>query len=187
MPYYSVLTKEDLQQIINLAKNGETYTNIANLLGNKVSRQRIKQICAARNIDAKSIRSNKKQKEFEERMTAKWGKEWDNESVRRSYIYQAMRAKFRCKKANATRLGYNFTIDFGDIDFPTHCPILGIELNYFTEHGWEDSSPSFDRIDPKKDYCKGNVAVISMRANRIKNDGTAEEHEKIAQFIRKYS
>ena len=104
--------------------------------------------------------------------------------MRRSYLYQSMRAKFRSKKANAKRLGYNFAVEFGDIEFPTHCPILGIQLNYFNEDGWMDNSPSFDRIDPKKDYIKGNVAVISMRANRIKNDGTAEEHQKIADFMR---
>jgi hypothetical protein len=33
-------------------------------------------------------------------------------------------------------------------------------------------------------YIKGNVAVISNRANRIKNDGNADEHERIANYIK---
>lgn len=186
MPYICKLDKQDLNLIYDLASQGATYTDIASQLGNKVTRQRIKQICTKKNINSKVIRTAKKQAELETKMTAKWGKEWNNESVRRSYIYQAMRAKFRAKKANAKRLGYNFSIEFGDLDFPTHCPILNIQLNYLNEDGWMDNSPSFDRIDPSKDYIKGNVAVISMRANRIKNDGTAEEHQKIADFMKTF-
>lgn len=33
-------------------------------------------------------------------------------------------------------------------------------------------------------YVPGNVEVISFRANRIKNNGTADEHERIAQWMR---
>lgn len=31
---------------------------------------------------------------------------------------------------------------------------------------------------------KGNVVVMSYEANRLKNDGTAEEHETIAKWMR---
>ena len=43
--------------------------------------------------------------------------------------------------------------------------------------------PSLDRIVPKKGYVEGNIAWISNRANVIKNDGTAEEHLKVAEYI----
>lgn len=36
----------------------------------------------------------------------------------------------------------------------------------------------------KKGYVKGNITVISNKANRIKNNGTAEEHEAIAKWLR---
>lgn len=186
MPYNYKTTSQERDQIRQWALEGETYSSIAKKLGNKITRQRVKQICTKENIDSKSIRMTKNSKEQEAKMTAKWGKDWANPSVRRSYLYQAMRTKYNAKKNNAKRLGYFFNINFGDIDFPTHCPILGIELDYFTEDGWKDNSPSFDRIDPTKDYVKNNVAVISMRANRIKNNGTAEEHEKIAEFMKKH-
>jgi hypothetical protein len=183
MPYHYQITKEERQQLLEWAKDGVMYSEIAKRLDNKISRQRVKQICAKARIDSKKIKDERNRKNLEDRMTAKWGKDWRNDEVRKSYLYQAMRAKFRSKKANATRLGYEFTVQFGDIEFPTHCPILGIQLDYFAEEGWKDNSPSFDRLDPKKDYCKGNVFVISMRANRIKNDGTAEEHYQIAEFM----
>jgi hypothetical protein len=58
-----------------------------------------------------------------------------------------------------------------------------MELDYFSDSRTENSV-TFDRIDPSKDYISGNVVIISWRANRIKNDGTAEEHQKIADFIK---
>ena len=48
-----------------------------------------------------------------------------------------------------------------------------------------DFSPSFDRIYPKKGYTKGNVIVISNKANRIKTDATVKEIRKVANFYEK--
>lgn len=46
-------------------------------------------------------------------------------------------------------------------------------------------SYSLDRVDNSKGYAPGNVVVMSYKANRLKNDGTAEEHEAIAAWMRK--
>jgi hypothetical protein len=186
MPYKTKLTPEELSYVLEQGKKGAGYSAIAQALDYKISKQRVKQICDKHKIDVFGIKQNKRQEILEEKMTAKWGKEWNNPSARRSYLYQAMRAKFRTKKANSVRNNIEFTIDFGDLTFPTHCPVLGLELDYFTEQGWTDYSPSFDRVDPTKGYTKENVVIISMRANRIKNNGSAEEHEKIAAFIRQH-
>ena len=76
-----------------------------------------------------------------------------------------------------------FNIELIDIIIPEMCPILGIKLNK-SNNTTSPNSPSLDRIDSSKGYIKGNVIVISHRANTIKSNGTAEEHEKIAKFIR---
>lgn len=69
---------------------------------------------------------------------------------------------------------------------PEICPVLGLTLKYVQEKaGCSDDRPSIDRINNAIGYIPGNVRVISWRANRIKNDGTAEEHEMIAQYMRK--
>lgn len=184
MPYNYTISEEERANLLSWAREGHGYTEIAKKLNNKISKQRVEQICKKNRIKATEIKRDKKKQEFEAKMQAKWGRRWKDMEYRQSFIYTAMKEKFRAKKANSLRVGKEFTIEFGDIDFPTHCPILGIELNYFNEEGYLDDSPSFDRIDPLKGYVKGNVAIISMRANRIKNNGTAEEHEKIAQFMR---
>jgi hypothetical protein len=187
MPYHFVITEEERTNLLQWAKEGLGYTEIAKRLNNKITKQRVEQICKKNKVDATQIKRDKNKVAFEEKMVAKWGKRWKDLEYRKSFLYSAMREKFRNKKANAVRVGIEFSIEFGDIDFPTHCPILGIELDYFTEEGYKDNSPSFDRIDPNKEYIKGNVAIISMRANRIKNNGTAEEHEKIAKFMKTVS
>ena len=45
------------------------------------------------------------------------------------------------------------------------------------------NGPTLDRIEPHLGYVEGNVAFISYRANRLKDDGTMQEHYDIADWI----
>jgi hypothetical protein len=181
--HWKKLTTEERQQAIVWAKEGVGISEIVRRLDNKVTKQRIKQIMDKEKIPVTLIKREKNSQELHEKMFRKWGSKWKDKEWRKSAVYEAMREKFRNKKAHAYK--HEFTIDFGDLVFPTHCPVLGMELDYFAD-GKQENSPSFDRVDPSKGYVKGNVAIISLRANRIKNDGNAEEHEKIASFIRNF-
>lgn len=96
-----------------------------------------------------------------------------------SETYRTLKDKYIRKKCQAK---HEFTIQFGDIDWPSHCPALGMKLDYYAETRAENS-PSFDRIDSHLGYVKGNVKIVSWRANRIKNDGNALEHRQIADYI----
>lgn len=87
-------------------------------------------------------------------------------------------AKTRAKKKNI-----EFDLNIEDIVIPDYCPILGVKIE-FVPYSRSDSSPSLDRIDSSKGYTKDNIIIISWRANRIKNNGTWEEHLKIAEFVR---
>lgn len=76
-----------------------------------------------------------------------------------------------------------FNIDKTDIIIPSVCPILGIPI----ERGkgtQQDSSPSIDRINSNKGYIKGNIQIISYRANTLKNNGTIEEFQKIIDYMK---
>jgi len=45
--------------------------------------------------------------------------------------------------------------------------------------------PTLDRINNDLGYIKGNVEVISAKANRLKNNGTIEDFELILQYMKK--
>jgi predicted transcriptional regulator len=95
---------------------------------------------------------------------------------------RATREYFSRKKQNAKGGKYAFEVEYADLFWPTVCPVLDIPIDWFAPVR-NDNSPSMDRIDPRKGYIPGNVAIVSWRANRIKNNGTAEEHQKIAEWI----
>lgn len=69
------------------------------------------------------------------------------------------------------------------LPFPVVCPVLGIQLDYEAEKN-AHNAPSVDRVIPSLGYIKGNVHIISMRANTLKRDGTSEELEKVLSYIR---
>lgn len=71
-------------------------------------------------------------------------------------------------RVRAARKGIAFDLEIGDITIPAVCPILGIAIA--SSRGVKPCSPSIDRIDPKKGYVKGNVRVISHRANALKSN-----------------
>ena len=88
-------------------------------------------------------------------------------------------------KERSDAKGLPFDIELSDIVIPETCPVLGISINTENKDIRSDNSPSLDKFYPEKGYVKGNVQVISWRANRIKNDGTPEEWQRIAEWCRR--
>lgn len=105
-------------------------------------------------------------------------------------------------RSRAKKYGIAFDLDTGDIHIPDVCPCLGIPLERRpkakrkshqeireskglpkAEYTVTDSRASLDRIDPSKGYVKGNVWVISNRANTIKNNSLPPELRQIADAV----
>jgi len=86
-------------------------------------------------------------------------------------------------KKRAKAKGFLFDLDIVDIVIPDICPALGIAL-IKGDGVSTDSSPALDRIIPSKGYVKGNVAVISTRANRIKSNATYSEIQMVADWVK---
>lgn len=115
----------------------------------------------------------------------------NNSKSRRNEYVNTWRKKninrviYTTTKSRAKKLGIPFDLTIDDIIIPTHCPILGIEL-YRNEgkHGSNNNSPSIDRIIPSRGYVKGNISIISSRANAIKSNTTIQELEKILEYAR---
>lgn len=80
-------------------------------------------------------------------------------------------------RSHAKERNVPFNLDLEDIIIPEFCPILGKELKTRTPH-----APSVDRKIPSLGYVKGNVWVISRRANLMKQDASYEELRKFGQW-----
>lgn len=103
------------------------------------------------------------------------------EGLRRNpatYMYQ--RAKNRAKT-----LGLQFNLEHEDVVVPEVCPILGIPL-HVSDGKCSANSPSIDRIDSSRGYIKGNIQVISHKANTIKSNATLGELEMVVKFMSEF-
>lgn len=63
--------------------------------------------------------------------------------------------------------------------------MLGIELKRGSDKRALDSSPTLDRLNNAWGYERGNIVVLSMKANRTKGSCTARELETIAAWMRR--
>jgi len=88
-------------------------------------------------------------------------------------------------KQSANKRGIPFDLtstDLDDIGFPVTCPILGIPLKW-NRGEMKDDSYSFDRIDSTLGYTKDNIQILSVKANRAKNNLTMEELKRFSQYF----
>lgn len=101
----------------------------------------------------------------------------DNE-IERLIVYRA--------KCRAKAVGVPFDLHRDDIVIPPTCPVLGLTLTYLggKGRGYHPDSPSLDRIIPALGYTRGNVRVISARANLLKSNATVEELERVLSDLR---
>ena len=109
------------------------------------------------------------------------------EACRRWRASNPISSLLKNAKDRARMFGLEFDLTAADIgELPTHCPVLGLELVYpGSGQGRMPESASLDRLDSSKGYIKGNVAVISWRANKLKSDATLEELQAIVRFMEK--
>lgn len=90
------------------------------------------------------------------------------------------------KRSNTNKAEINIDVPYLETIFPkdNKCPILGIDLIWGVGK-MTPNSPSLDKIVPEKGYVKGNVAIISQKANTMKQDSTQEDLSKIIDYIKK--
>jgi|ERR1035437_5967994 hypothetical protein len=86
-------------------------------------------------------------------------------------------------KQNARKKGLPFDLIESDLVWPTHCPVFGMELVYIAQGYRSEASASADRHDNNSGYVKGNVRIISWKANRLKNNATIEDLLKVVKYM----
>ena len=90
-------------------------------------------------------------------------------------------ARYRAKKKNI-----KFDLELSDIIIHKLCPVLKIPLTAGSSSGGpRGCSPSLDRIDNAKGYIKGNVQVISHKANTMKHCADNNELILFANWIKR--
>ena len=118
---------------------------------------------------------------------------------------------YQHKKGSAKAKGIPFTIKPQDIpsievlyrknirgiwtweatEFPTQCPVLSLpKVPYLLDWSggkrqWEGpnrNAPSLDRMDPDLGYIPGNVMIVSMLANGMKQNATPEQLKQFARW-----
>jgi t-SNARE complex subunit (syntaxin) len=108
------------------------------------------------------------------RQTEKLNRDWKVDAAKLLY----KNIKSRCK-----RIEREFSIELEDIIIPEKCPVFGFELKREDKQTWM-CAPSVDRIDSSKGYIKGNITVVSRRANILKRDATVDELEQLLNYYK---
>lgn len=116
--------------------------------------------------------SNGKWKNTSQYTIRKWRERWSHNQV-------------VAKRSLSKKKNLPFDIEESDLVIPDICPVLGIPIYFSEGHGPKPNSPSIDRLKPELGYTKGNVNIISQKANRIKNDATLDELKKVYEWLKK--
>ncbi len=93
------------------------------------------------------------------------------------------RELLRAAKRRAKDRGVEFSITLEDVVVPDICPLLGVPLRKCDLRAGPNS-PSLDRKNNNLGYIKGNVWVISRRANIAKSDLSLGELELLVANLR---
>lgn len=88
----------------------------------------------------------------------------------------------RGARERARKKGLPCTITIEDLNIPEVCPVFGTKLEAGTKVSYANS-PSLDKIDPTKGYIKGNIQIISMKANTMKSNASTEELLQFANWV----
>ena len=106
---------------------------------------------------------------------------WKDKDPKNAWACSAVGAA----KARATKRGIAFDLDKEYVRtlVPDVCPVFGVPFTFFGQETgpW---SPSLDRLHPTLGYTRGNVVVISLRANAIKSDATIDEIQTVLDWLR---
>jgi len=113
-------------------------------------------------------------------------------ATRKRRLHHPKTALFYGAKNRAKRKGIPYSLNPDEFTIPDICPVLGIPIKSKSGTSpnkkrkisgvWHDDSPSLDRIDNSLGYIKGNIVIVSGRANRLKSDASISELKAIIKW-----
>ena len=126
-------------------------------------------------IDQKEYRKNNR-----EEHNAYFRKRYTTEGRREGYFKNIQGALVGAAKQRAKAKNLEFNLTRDDIIVPEKCPVFGEPI---IKEVFNPMAPSLDRVDNTKGYIKGNVRVISKKANIMKGDMTPDDMKKIYEYM----
>lgn len=85
-------------------------------------------------------------------------------------------------RESAKQRDLEHTIGEHEIVIPVNCPVCDCVLQSKGTRG--AASPSLDRVHNDGGYVPGNVAVICLRCNMLKKDGSIADFERLIAYMR---
>jgi hypothetical protein len=124
---------------------------------------------------------NKKWNHSEKGKIAK--QRWKDKNPKRAWaVYATGAAKVRAALKN---LAFDLTSDYVESITPDGCPVFNEQFLFIGNKTMQPFSASLDRLDPTKGYVQGNVVVVSMKANSIKNAYGSKEVLAVGAWLHK--
>ena len=93
-------------------------------------------------------------------------------------------------RRRANTAGTSFNLELADlyeiIPADEKCPVFNLPFDVFTVKGGKPGpkpmSVSCDRIEPDKGYVRGNIRLISMKANRILSNVPLSDLQRVVAW-----
>jgi len=133
------------------------------------------------NFSAKDKKNNRQYhcKKCSTEYKRKMGGSYSNH--KKNHLIDYRKGLIRAAKHRAKIKNIPFDITWEDLELIEVCPVLGIPI--FSESLNNPNAPSIDRFIPKLGYVKGNIFIISRRANTLKGDATLDEVKLILKYM----
>lgn len=110
------------------------------------------------------------------------------ERARYDYHKRTQPFKLRASRAKTRARGcgvpYDLDADYLQSIWTGFCPVFGCEIFLFDRDRSDELAAELDRIVPALGYVKGNVAFLSRRANRLKNNVTSKELLQLYNWLK---
>ena len=163
---------------LNSKKLWSLRSKLNKLLGEKFDSKAYKQDYYQKNkevIDKKNREYAAKNKDKVNAYRKKWiseNKERNAEHKRLWHESNYLQTKLSSCKHRALKNNIPFDIELSDLEVPEICPVLHIPIRLSKTGKQTANSPSIDKIIPEMGYTKGNIQIISNKANKMKSDAT---------------
>lgn len=119
-------------------------------------------------------------------------KDKEKEQQRQATKYQRIKEKTpfvqKCwaLKSKATVFNTPFDLDATYLEalWTGFCAISGMPISLWMANRRDENHAEIDKVFPEFGYTKGNVQWVSRRFNRIKSDGSEEDHKMIIDYLK---